>query len=462
MTELFTARTVEEAKALAVKHFGVLPSEIQFEVIEEPRKGIFGFGKKLEAKVRATVAIPEPKRAVKNTELTPAPMSLVEESVPVVENSTSGKNSVEDKMESAPVVETSLAVENSTSDKPSVEDKTESALVVENSTSEETPVEDRAVSAPNEETGAEEKRSPRKRKHRHKKKKTASNPDDEEQTANATTTATVKNTKREKPQKTSLVLNPEDIEIEALSDEDMMAGEPSEDALVKVQIAKEYLAQLLSSMGVSCELEERCGERAAMLEICTQQSGMVIGKRGDTLDALQYLTFTAANHGSREYYRILLDTANYRERRRRTLEDLAERMAKRAIKNGRSVPLEPMTPYERRIIHGRISELEGVSSRSTGEEPHRKVIIDPDVKRGGSRRNDHRDNQSDSRYGNRHGKGKNTQNKPKERKDDPYRDKDYVPQRTSMDFMKTSFEVEYERTRPEDELNAGLYGKIEL
>jgi spoIIIJ-associated protein len=152
-----------------------------------------------------------------------------------------------------------------------------------------------------------------------------------------------------------------------------------------------------------------------------------------------------ANRSDKEYYRIILNTANYRERRRKTLEELAGKIAKSVLRSLRSTILEPMNPYERRIIHSAIAEIDGVSSKSIGEDPYRKVVISSDEapeKTGGKRRN--------SRDRNRKPNGKR-------------RNSEAVPSsRISMDSMKTSFEKDYKRPKPEDDINAGLYGKIEF
>jgi len=206
-------------------------------------------------------------------------------------------------------------------------------------------------------------------------------------------------------------------------------------------------------MGVKAELKINAGSDSAIIEIVTPNSGAIIGKRGETLDSLQYLTFMAANRTDKEYYRIILNTANYRERRRKTLEELAAKIAKNVLRSHRSTTLEPMNPYERRVIHSAIAEIEGVSSKSIGEEPYRKVVISSDEKppKSGRRRN-FRDKNDKS---DRHGKGQG-------RRDRSRRNPDAPPTRISMDSMKTSFEKDYKRPKPEDDINAGLYGKIEF
>jgi spoIIIJ-associated protein len=190
-----------------------------------------------------------------------------------------------------------------------------------------------------------------------------------------------------------------------------------------------------------------------MIDIVAANNGAVIGKRGETLDALQYLTFMIANRGDKEYYRVILNSANYRERRRKTLEELAAKIARNVLRSGRQTSLEPMNPYERRIIHSAIAEIEGVSSKSVGEEPYRKVVISSLNKPPRRRRNDRNDR------GDRQNRGNNRRN---DRDNRNRRNPDAPPTRINMDSMKTSFEKDYKRPKPEDDLNAGLYGKIEF
>ena len=103
--------------------------------------------------------------------------------------------------------------------------------------------------------------------------------------------------------------------------------------------------------------------------------GILIGRRGETLDALQYLTSLRVNRGREEYTRVTLDTENYRARREDTLIRLANRMANRAVRTGRRVSLEPMNPYERRVIHFALQKNEMVDTHSEGDDPNRHVVI---------------------------------------------------------------------------------------
>ena len=116
--------------------------------------------------------------------------------------------------------------------------------------------------------------------------------------------------------------------------------------------------------------------------------GMIIGHRGETLDAIQYLASLVANKGHDDYVRVSLDVANYREKRETTLTALAHRNATNALRTGRRITLEPMNPYERHIIHTAVQDIEGVTSHSIGSNVERRVVISPAD--GGKGRNDRR------------------------------------------------------------------------
>lgn len=206
----------------------------------------------------------------------------------------------------------------------------------------------------------------------------------------------------------------------------------------RAETAAEYIKSILSCMDIDAGLEITENEEGAVIDITGDTTGAVIGRRGETLDAIQYLASMAANRSDKEYYRITLDSCGYREKRKAILEDLARKISKTVLRTGRTSTLEPMNPYERRIIHAAVSEIEGVTSKSIGEEPYRKVVI----------------SSVNGRPERRQGGKKGGYDKSRRRRD---------PQPRSMDLMKTSFEKDYKKPKPEDSLTDGeLYGKIEL
>ena len=113
------------------------------------------------------------------------------------------------------------------------------------------------------------------------------------------------------------------------------------------------------------------------MNLSGDEMGILIGKRGQTLDSLQYLVSLVVNKESEDYLRVKLDTENYRERRKATLENLAKNMAHKVKRIRRSVSLEPMNPYERRIIHSALQDDKFVTTHSEGDEPYRRVVITP-------------------------------------------------------------------------------------
>lgn len=144
------------------------------------------------------------------------------------------------------------------------------------------------------------------------------------------------------------------------------------------QIAADYVKRVLESMGVEdVDIGIRREESGAMLSLSGSDIGYVIGHRGETLDALQYLAGLVANHAGKSYYRINLDIGNYRSKRKQTLESLGRKMAEKSLRTGRNTSLEPMNPYERRIIHTAVQTVEGAKSWSEGEDTARHVVIGP-------------------------------------------------------------------------------------
>ncbi len=139
--------------------------------------------------------------------------------------------------------------------------------------------------------------------------------------------------------------------------------------------AKEFLGSVFNNMNL--EVQTNFDEEGNLLKIdlVGDDMGILIGRRGETLDALQYLTSLVANKGDDEYMRVSIDTENYRKRREETLVRLAKKLADRVFKYRRSITLEPMNPYERRIIHSTLQNNKMVNTYSIGEDPNRKVVI---------------------------------------------------------------------------------------
>lgn len=140
--------------------------------------------------------------------------------------------------------------------------------------------------------------------------------------------------------------------------------------------AREFLEGVLERMDLKdVVIDEKETDAGTSFDLSGEGLGLIIGHRGETLDALQYLVSLVANRGRQQYHRITLDTGNYREKREKTLAALARRIALSTVKSRRSTTLEPMNPYERRIIHTAVQEVAGAASWSVGDEPNRRVVI---------------------------------------------------------------------------------------
>ena len=165
----------------------------------------------------------------------------------------------------------------------------------------------------------------------------------------------------------------------------LFGGQP---AKVKVTLketpaekAEQFLRDVLDNMKLeSVQIEKKEIEGGIEFNLTGEDVGFVIGRRGETLDALQYLTSLVANHADNSYFKVTVNTGDYREKREKTLEILGRKLAFKAIKTGRKTSLEPMNPYERRIIHTSVQKVNGAISWSEGENANRHVVIGPDPK----------------------------------------------------------------------------------
>lgn len=347
MTEVFTAKTVDEAKAMAAEKFGKNINEIKFEVIEEGKKGFLGIGQ-VDAKVKATYNAPETKtdtpkvEAVKPLVKVEAPKEEVKKVVPV------------------------KATEPAAEENIPVKEKSEEALAKE---------------------------------------------DDME-------------------------FSIDDFTL--IEDESLMHP--------KVKIARDYIISIFKAMDVDAKFVVYQNETGAVINIESDNNGTIIGRRGETLDSIQYLCSIIANKGDKDYFRITIDCFGYRSKRKETLEQLAAKVARSVLRTGRSQQLEPMNPYERRVIHSAVSSIEGVSSRSVGEEPYRKIIISSVNSRNRGGRGGRPYHRDDRRGGRQQG--------GRDRRRDNYEPK-------AID-LSTSFEKDYKKPKPEDSMEGGLYGKIEF
>jgi spoIIIJ-associated protein len=163
---------------------------------------------------------------------------------------------------------------------------------------------------------------------------------------------------------------PEDATTPA-TDEAQEPPEPEE----VVATATEFLGGLLQAMGLDGEVDASIEDGTAFLDVRGEELGLLIGRRGQTLEALQELCRTAVQRRLRSRVRLLVDVEGYRARRRASLADYARQMAERAKSRGTEIELEPMNAYERKIVHDAVADVDGATSFSEGEEPNRKVVV---------------------------------------------------------------------------------------
>lgn len=254
----------------------------------------------------------------------------------------------------------------------------------------------------------------------------------------------------------------------------------------KVKLAISYLTEVFAAMGVT-EVEFRPVQKgeATILHVTGKQVSALIGRRGETMEALSYLASLVANRLGGDYIKLGLDVAGYRNKREADLEALAKRICEKVIRTGRSFAVEPMNPYERRIIHSAVGKIDGVRSESEGEGPNRRVVIfstDPnasnvrdrssDRRGGGNRRRDGGGSSNGWRTNRQRGRGNGKNFRRDDRRGGSGRgDRHYGQDRRSSVPTRNFSEVTPGQAAPvapkraekiNDADGLALYGKIEL
>ena len=310
-----SARTVEEAIEKGLQELGVSIGDVDVQVIEEGSKGLFGlFGSRM-AKIRLTV---------KENDEDPLGDLITEESPE--------QEKVSECVKAEPIPEKQVV---EPTEIPSGKEVPQQPAPVR-----------REARKPSEKNEAR-KSDPAKKADEAAQKKTES-----AETENAEPAVAM-----EKP------------EIRMISTEDLDPESPAGTAYA-------FLKEITRLMGVDVTIDMGTDDEGHVYGYMNGDTlGILIGRRGETLDALQYLTSLRVNRGREEYTRVTLDTENYRARREDTLIRLANRMANRAVRTGRRVSLEPMNPYERRVIHFALQKNEMVDTHSEGDDPNRHVVI---------------------------------------------------------------------------------------
>ncbi len=248
------------------------------------------------------------------------------------------------------------------------------------------------------------------------------------------------------------------------------APAPAGDSSAAAEAARAWLESVLRGMGVTeftCTVKTE--ENGCVITLDGEKLGFIIGRRGDTLDALQYLTGLVANRVDNAYYRVTLDIGNYREKREQALTGLARRLGAQVARTGRRHSLEPMNPYERRIIHTAVQDMEGVTSWSVGSEPNRHVVIGPSEDNPNKERAEERRSRGNGGRGNGGSRGGRDNRRGDNR---GRRDRDYqvvAPERPVREFISRSNPLPMadgatppSRTESEKENDLSLYGRIDL
>ncbi|MBQ5345959.1 MAG: protein jag [Acidaminococcaceae bacterium] len=313
-------KTVEEALEAALKELNLTKEEVDYTVLVEPKKGFLGFGKK-EAKILVTPKVEKVSVAAEKAEAAEETLKdkIVSFGEKTVDTAGSALRAVGEKANE--LDEKQKAFNDRVKDKwnDAVDSVKESG--------------DKVKSAVNEKV----------------------------ETANAVTAA-VKNTLSERKNKRA-------------------AAEPAKEFIVDdavVDEAKDFLAKIFKAMKIEVMMEKFVNKKdgCVVLKLHGDDMGILIGKHGQTLDSLQYLTNLVANKNTENRVHIVIDVENYRERRAETLTRLAKRLADKVKKNGERIVLEPMNPHERKIIHTALQNDSKITTLSEGSEPYRKVVIE--------------------------------------------------------------------------------------
>ena len=316
-----SGKTVEEDLKTGLQELGCDISEVTHEVLDKGSTGLFGMFGRL-ARVRITVKEKDPDFDFEMPVLSLNPVSAESEKKPARK-----EKAAEPVKKKEP--------------KAKAEKPAEEAAPAEEKKEEAAPAEEKAE--PKAEKPA------RKRTRQPKKEKVSENAEAAEAAA------------EEKAEPAPAKPELPELDVESLSE----SGKRAYD----------FLSNVTKLMGVDVEIRMLEEENHLTVEMTGDTLGVLIGRRGETMDAIQYLTSLTVNKEKSEYTRVSLDVEHYRAKREETLRKLALRMANRAKKSGRRVVLEPMNPYERRVMHSALQNHPYVQTHSEGEEPYRRVII---------------------------------------------------------------------------------------
>lgn len=364
----FSGKTVNEAITNACTSLGVPSKRLEYNVIQQPSNGFLGIGSRaaiIEAWIRTEKAQPAPFAAEK-------PAEIVDKKLPVREaedNNTNAENENKpDPRPAAPAASEKAAADTAAPAAQVEAGETEVEHFVSADEIEKraaaAPAYDESLSAAAEKSDYSGRRGRSRYGKSDRRGRNGGRPE------------------RRRTHEFQAAPAPADAERPAASKpkpERKVKTRTEEEIKVLCDTAETFLNDVLSNMGTECRIETAYDPKTGTVSCVMSGSdmGILIGKRGQTLDSLQYLTSMAVNKKTDEYVRVKLDTEDYRERREETLRNLARSIAYKVRNTGEAFALEPMNPYERRIIHSSLQGNRYVETYSEGEEPHRHVIIAP-------------------------------------------------------------------------------------
>lgn len=354
----FTGKTTQEAIDAGLAALGVTIADVHVDVIQEGAKGLFGlFGSK-PACVRLTVMEDEKEDDHGLSDLLSSfslsePGRKKKPAAPRTEKKPEAKKPAEKQPAEKPI-EKKMEARPEAKPEANPEAKPEARAEVKAETKPETKPEVRAEEAPKAKSVKAEARQPKPPREKKPRAPKADKPAKAEKPAE---------TREYTPMVPAKTFSP--TEPPVIHPEDTPAGR-----------AQRFLMDVTGLMNVKVDVYvDDTSEDGLYIHMIGDTLGILIGRRGETLDALQYLTSLQVNKGREGYIRVTLDTENYRAKREDSLRRLAQRMANRAQKTGRKVVLEPMNPYERRVLHTALQNHPAVTTHSEGEEPNRRVVI---------------------------------------------------------------------------------------
>ena len=336
----FSAKTVDEAITKALLELGISSDRLDYEVVEKGNSGFLGMFSR-----PAVIRVAKPTG---NEDEYLLEMPKKKEEAPKVE-----------KVVEAPKAQPQEKKEPKTSKEPAKEIKEEPAKVAQPQKAPKAnkPQEKEAVKAPKTEKDPAKGPKPQKEK---------------------------------KPQHKDTVKEAPKAVIKEEPKEPVVLVKPTDEATLELlSRVEKFLGEMFGAMNMAVTIETGfdAEEKTIVVNLSGDEMGVLIGKRGQTLDSIQYLSSLVVNKGEDEYIRVKVDTENYRERRKETLENLAKNISFKVKRTKRPVSLEPMNPYERRVIHAALQNDKYVVTRSEGVEPYRHIVISPKNTRYSSKNN---------------------------------------------------------------------------